>query len=371
MRDPRIDQLADVLVGYSMDVQPGDNVYLSMRDYDKALTCALIEKVYEKKAFPFVELGDSAINRALYLGMDEELVKRMAEDAVHRMEKMNCQVSFRGGENDMELSDVPSDKLAMYRRLHWKPVHDVSRKNNVRWVVVQFPTAGAAQKANMSTEQFEDFFFDVCCVDYKKMDKAMDPLVELMEKTDKVRIQGEGTDISFSIKGIPAVKCAGRQNIPDGEVFTAPVKESVNGVITFNAPSIEAGTRFENIRLVFKNGKCVEATSNNTKKLNEILDTDEGSRYVGEFSFGLNPSIKIPMCDTLFDEKISGSFHFAMGSSYDDAYNGNESANHWDLVCMQGEGYGGTIEMDGRLVRKDGRFVIPELEALNPENFSK
>lgn len=201
------------------------------------------------------------------------------------------------------------------------------------------------------------------------MSDAMNPLVDLMNKTDKVHILAKDTDLTFSIKGIPAVKCDGACNIPDGEVYTAPVKDSVNGVISYNVPSIENGFRFENVRLEFKDGKIIKATANNSDKANALFDTDEGARYVGEFALGVNPYVTKAIGDILFDEKISGSFHFTPGCCYDDAPNGNKSAVHWDLVlCQTPEFGGGEIWFDDVLVRKDGRFVLPELFGLNPEN---
>ena len=226
-----------------------------------------------------------------------------------------------------------------------------------------------AQLAKMSTEAFEDFYFQVCNLDYSKMSAAMDSLVELMDQTDKVRLVGPGTDLTFSIKGIKAIKCAGELNIPDGEVYSAPVRDSVNGVVTYNTPSPYQGFTFENVKLTFKDGKIIEATANNTERINKVFDTDEGARYVGEFAIGVNPYILHPMQDILFDEKIDGSFHFTPGQCYDDAYNGNKSNIHWDLVNIQRPEYGGgEIYFDDVLIRKDGRFVIPELEKLNPEN---
>ncbi|WP_312049560.1 aminopeptidase, partial [Exiguobacterium profundum] len=213
------------------------------------------------------------------------------------------------------------------------------------------------------------FYFNVCTLDYGKMDRAMDGLVELMNKTDRVTLKGPGTDLSFSIKDIPAIKCSGQMNIPDGEVFTAPVKDSVNGVITYNTPSPYQGFTFENVKLTFKDGKIVDATANDTERINEVFNTDEGARYVGEFAIGVNPYIQHPMKDILFDEKIDGSFHFTPGQAYDEAYNGNNSSVHWDLVNIQRPDYGGgEIWFDDVLIRKDGRFVIDALLPLNPEN---
>ena len=189
---------------------------------------------------------------------------------------------------------------------------------------------------------------------------------KLMERTDRVEIAGPGTDLRFSIKKIPAVICGGDRNIPDGEVFTAPVRDSVNGFVTFNAPTIYQGTSFDHIRLEFENGKIVKATSNQTKKLNDVLDADAGARYIGEFSLGFNPHILHPMRDILFDEKIAGSFHFTPGQAYETADNGNRSQVHWDMVNIQRREYGGgEIYFDGKLIRKNGEFVVPALQSLN------
>ena len=285
------------------------------------------------------------------------------------MDKMDCYIGIRGGDNSYELSDVPEDIMQEYDKRYGIPVHSDRRVAHTRWVILRYPTPSMSQLASMSTEAFEDYFFDVCCLDYQKMSNAMNPLVDLMNRTDKVRIVAKDTDLTFSIKGIPAIKCDGACNIPDGEVYTAPVKNSVNGVISYNTPSIENGFRFENVRLEFKDGKIVKATANNSEKANAIFDTDEGARYVGEFAIGVNPYVTKAIGDILFDEKISGSIHFTPGCSYDDAPNGNKSAVHWDLVlCQTPEFGGGEIWFDDVLIRKDGRFVIPELFVLNPEN---
>jgi aminopeptidase len=302
------------------------------------------------------------------MGATPEQWQMMAKYEADRMRDMDAYIGVRAGENASELSDVPPEKNDIYQK-HWqKPVHTEIRVNETRWVVLRWPNPAMAQLAAMSTEAFEDYYFDVCTLDYERMDKNMDPLKARMERTDRVKIVGPGTELEFSIKGIPAIKCAGNLNIPDGECYTAPVRESVNGVLSYNTPSVYQGFTYENIRFEFQNGKIVKATANDSGRLNAVLDTDEGARYIGEFSLGFNPYILKPMKDTLFDEKIAGSFHFTPGNAYKDADNGNRSAIHWDLVQIQRPDYGGgEIYFDGELIRKDGLFMVDELKGLNPD----
>jgi len=218
----------------------------------------------------------------------------------------------------------------------------------------------------MSTAAFEDFYFDVCTADYAAMGRSQQPLVARMEAADQVKIVAPGTELEFSIRGVPVIPCFGERNIPDGEVFTAPVRESINGVIRFNTQSRYQGTVFDNIQFEFKAGQIVRAEANETKKINEILDSDEGARFCGEWAIGTNNRVKHPMLDTLFDEKIGGSFHLTPGQAYDEANNGNNSRIHWDLVLIQREDYGGgEIWFDGELLRKDGLFVPEDLHELN------
>ena len=366
--DTRINKLADLLVNYSCDVQKGDKVLI---DYEgeccKNLVRQLIKNIYKRGGMPYVNIKDSAITREILLECSEKQITFMNDYQLAQMQGMQGYIAIRAGGNTSELSDVPSEKLNMYYKLT-RPVLDY-RVNETKWVVLRYPNNSMAQLANTSLEAFEDFYFDVCTLDYKKMSKAMDSLVELMNKTDNVKIKGPGTDLTFSIKDIPAVKCDGERNIPDGEVYTAPVRESMNGTISYNTPSEEQGFTYENIVFEIKDGKIIKATSNDNDRINQLLDTDESARYFGEFALGVNPYILNPMKDTLFDEKICGSFHLTPGASYEDAPNGNKSAIHWDLVMIQRPEYdGGEIYFDDVLIRKDGLFVIPELECLNPEN---
>lgn len=368
MIDSRIRTLARNLVRFSCSLQRGERVLIESVGGNDPLAKVLVEEAYAVGAVPFVWLGDKAIDRALLMGCTDEQLRLRAELDGALMNKMQAYIGVRGGANAAELADVPQEQNDRYMRLYWSEVHSKIRVPKTRWVVLRYPHPSMAQMAGMSTEAFEDYYFNVCNLDYSRMERAMQPLKALMERTDRVHIKGPGTNLTFSIKGIPAIICAGHANIPDGEIYTAPVRDSVNGTLAYNAPSEHNGFTYTDIRFTFKNGKIIEATSNDDARINRDLDVDENARYVGEFALGVNPYITFPMKDTLFDEKISGSFHFTPGCAYDDAFNGNKSALHWDLVCIQTPAYGGgEIYFDGVLIRRDGLFVLPELEALNPE----
>lgn len=367
LRDSRIEKLAHNLINYSVKLGAGEKVLIENFGVQKELVMALVEEAYKAGGFPFVSLKEPQIDRALMLGANSEQYEKIAEFEGNVMKEMDAYIGLRAGDNINETSDVPADKLKIHGDTIGK-MHSNIRVKNTKWVVLRYPSSSMAQLAKMSTVGFEDFYFNVCNLDYGKMSAAMDGLVELMNKTDKVHLVGPGTDLTFSIKDIPAIKCAGEMNIPDGEVFTAPVRNSINGKLTYNTPSPYQGFTFENVSFTFKDGKIVEATANDTARINKVLDTDEGARFVGEFAIGVNPFIHEPMQDILFDEKIEGSFHFTPGQCYDEAFNGNQSAIHWDLVNIQRADYGGgEIYFDDVLIRKDGIFVLPELEALNPE----
>ncbi len=369
MIDPRITKLADTLVNYSCAVKSGDKLLLEAIDVPVAFATEIVRLTAEAGGHPLVMLKSNQIDRALRRVATEEQFDLIADVERLQMENVQCYIGARGNHNVAELSDVPLERQKVWERTVWRRVHSEIRVPKTRWVVMRWPTPSMSQLADMSTEAFEDFYFDVCTMNYAKMGEGMQVLKKIMEATDQVRIKGpQDTDLSFSIKGIPAIPCAGKLNIPDGEVFTAPVRDSVNGVMHYNTPSLYRGVTHENVRLEFRDGKITGATSSNTKALNEVFDTDEGARYVGEFAIGVNPFITKPMKDTLFDEKISGSIHFTPGKAYDEAPNGNDSEIHWDMVLIQTPEYGGgEIYFDGELIRKDGLFVPEALHCLNPD----
>lgn len=367
MTDPRYTKLARLLVQYSTRVKPGDRVLLDMIDVPDEFTVELMRAVRAARGIPLVEVRHTRVTREILRGTNEKHAALVRDLELARMKRVQVYLALRGSPNISENSDVPSDRMSLYARLT-RPVLNY-RVNKTRWCVLRWPSPSMAQSAGMSTEAFENLYFDVCTLDYRKMAKAMVPLHRRMKQADQVHLKGPGTDLTFSIKGIGAKMCEGLLNIPDGEVFSCPVKNSVNGVIQFNTPTIYSGTKFENVRLEFKNGKVIKATSNNSKRLNEILDTDPGARYVGEFSLGFNPYILNPMCDILFDEKIAGSLHFTPGQAYEVCDNGNRSAVHWDMVLIQRKDWGGgEVWFDGELIRKDGLFLPRDLRPLNPQN---
>jgi aminopeptidase len=369
MHDPRYDKLAATLVQHSTKVQPDENVLIETFDAPEAMTVALVRAVANAGGRALVNLRQGTVQRALLQNATEASMEVAATAALDQMKNVQVYIGVRGAWNTAELSDIPADRMKIYTRLYQHPVHLEHRVKKTRWCITRFPLPSMAQDAQMSSEAFEQFFFDVCTLDYGKMGRACEPLVELMSKTDRVKIVGPGTDLQFSIKDVGVVPCFGSHNIPDGECFTAPVRDSVNGKISFNVPTIEHGTTHENVVLTLKDGKVVEAISSQTAKLNEVLDTDDGARYIGEWSLAFNPYILQPMKDILFDEKIAGSFHFTPGQAYDEADNGNRSEVHWDMVCIQRPEFGGgEIYFDDVLVRKDGLFVPQQLHGLNPEN---
>lgn len=370
MKDIRIEKLANNLLTYSVNIKEGENILIEMIGEDGIyLAKELIKKAEELGAKPYFNIINPEILRVMLENATEEQIKLYAKYDLLRMKDMDAYIGIRATQNASELSDISKEKMELYNKYYTVPVHFEERVKNTKWCILRYPNNAMAQMSKMSTDTFEEFFFNVCNLDYSKMSNAMDSLKDLMNKTDKVHILGNGTDLTFSIKGIPAEKYTGTFNIPDGEVATAPIKTSVNGCITYNTETTYNGITFNNIRFEFENGKIIKATANKSKELNEILDTDEGARYIGEFAIGLNPYIEKTIGDTLFDEKVKGSFHFTPGDALQESDNGNRSSIHWDIVNIQTPEYGGgELYFDDVLIRKDGRFVLPELECLNPEN---
>ena len=369
MLDPRIKKLAELLIDHSTQLQPGEKVLIEAFDLpDPSLVCCLVELAHARGGIALVNWKNNAIARSMLHHGNEASFTLRGNLEAHTMEQMDAYIGIRGTSNSNELSDVPSSQMQLYQEHCWHRVHHSLRVPKTKWVVLRYPPASMAQSAEKSTEQFEDFYFKVCTADYPKLARNQQPLQKRMEAAKQVRIVAPNTDLTFSIEGIPVVASHGRRNIPDGEIFTSPVRDSVNGVITYNTKTLNQGVVFDCIRFEFKDGKIVHAECANgqNKRLNEILDTDEGARYIGEWSLGLNNEISEPMLDTLFDEKIGGSLHLTPGNAYDNADNGNRSKVHWDIVLIQTKAYGGgEVWFDDELIRKDGFFIPDDLQPLN------
>ena len=370
--DSRITKLAENILYNSVRLKKGETIYLEAFDTStKDLLSELIRITIKIGATPFYFYNNMDFVRSCMEGATDKQIQAYADIHKGLMDKADCYVAIRGYDDMFALSDVADKDQERYNKIFGKQVHMQIRLPKTRWCVLRYPNNTMAATSRMSLRGFEDFYFKACLLDYSKMGQAMKPLKKLMDKTSEVHIIGKDTDLSFSLKGQKSIICDGKMNIPDGEVYTAPVKNSINGYVQFNTDTTHDGVFFSNIRLEFKDGKIVKGTSvANNAKFQKILDLDAGSRYMGEFALGVNPYVTHPILDILFDEKICGSFHMAIGNSYEDeTNNGNVSAIHWDLVKIQTkEQGGGEIWFDNKLIRKDGLFVLPELEGLNPKN---
>lgn len=361
----RILKLAKIIVNHSIRVKENDRVLITYEGIESMpLVKAISKEIINNKGVVVADYQNQDLENYINENITDKIIEAKTKKIKFEVENYDAFVRICYRKSDYY--DKNMDKEMKRKLLKSIEPYKEIKVNEKRWVLLNYPSIVDAFKAHLTPEEFYEFSLNAMTVDYDQMYQNTLPLKELMEKTDKVRIVSPNTDITFSIKGLPAIICAGECNIPDGECFTAPVKDSVNGTITYNVPSPYHGEIFEHVSLTFKDGKIVEARSNNNSKLKEIFETDEGARYVGEFSLGFNPLIKNPMGDILFDEKIAGSLHFTPGCSYDECPNGNKSKIHWDLVLIQREEYGGgEVYFDDVLIRKNGKFVLPELEKLN------
>ena len=369
--DDRNIQLAHNLITNSISLKRNDNLLIEVIGKDGlTLGNEIVKQAKEIDAKAYLSIVDYNDLREFLTNASENEIIEYGKKDYERMKNMQAYIGISAPTKDKELEGVPQEKLEWYNKYYTALVHLKQRVKHTKWCILRYPNEYYANKNNMTLEAFKDFYYNVCNVDYNKMKKAMEPLKILLNRTDKVHIVAPETDLTFSIKGIPAEKYYGTFNIPDGEVATCPVKNSINGYITYNTKTKYNNIIFENIRFDFENGKIIKATAkNNVKELNQILDTDEGARYIGEFAFGLNPYVNNTMCDTLFDEKINGSFHLTPGMALEESDNGNRSAIHWDIVKILRKEYGGgEIYFDNVLIMKDGKFVLNDLKGLNREN---
>ncbi|MEX2463121.1 MAG: aminopeptidase [Balneolaceae bacterium] len=367
MYSQKDNELAQQLIQHSTELKRGENILLQLVGLNGiGLIRALVDATREMGANPFVKIEDSETNRILLENGNDEFWKlQSSADQLPLMKQMDAFIGIRAAENIYENSGVSKQANDAYSKHFLNPVHFKQRVEHTKWVVLRYPSPAFAMNAKMTTTEFVQFYYDSCLLDYSKLEEAMKPLEEILKKTDQIHLKGHGTDIRFSVKGQNWIPCFGKRNIPDGELFSSPLIDSVNGEITY-APSVYQGKPFEFVKLLVKDGVVRDFDSSNNDALKEILDTDDGSRRFGEFSFGLNPVIQNPMYDILFDEKIYGSNHLTLGKDYAIAANGNSSNIHWDLVCI-----GADVYLDGERVREGRLFVKEELKGLNPDQLLK
>lgn len=358
--------LSKRIIKESLKIKENERVFISYHDdHCKSFVKYLITAIIECKGIPFVKRVDSDIQAYLLKNTKDNRIEHLHKMSLEEVNWYDAIIEITYTTNIYEEREVDKEvRSKVIRAL--KESRDIRNKEK-KWILLNYPSLLDAYKAKMDYDSYYKHAIESMLLNYEKMKEMILPLKEWMEKTDKVRIVGPDTDLTFSIKGMPAIPCLGDFNLPDGEIFTAPLKKSVNGRITYNTPSPYLGNVFTNVSLTFEKGKIIKATCNeDNEKLENILNTDEGSSYIGEFALGFNPVILDPMGDILFDEKIKGSLHFTPGDSYAEADNGNHSSIHWDMVLIQREEYGGgEIYFDDVLIRKNGVFVLPDLESLN------
>jgi len=353
MTDPRAKKAAQILVDHSAKLKKGDYVQIITDPEAKELALEVYKLALQRGAYPKIVVSLPGQSYIYYKYASKEQLSKFPEISYYEIKKTDAVIYIGAPNNTKELTNVDPKKISIRQRV-CKKISDY-RVNNTKWILYEYPTEALAQDAEMSLEEFTDFAYNATNVDWKKESKKQDKLKKILDKGKSVRIIGKNTDISFSIAGKKAIKCDGDHNMPDGEVFTEPVKHSINGYITYDFPAIHGGREVDGIRLEFKDGKVVKATATkNEEFLKQMLETDSGSRYVGEFGVGVNYNIKKFIKNTLFDEKIGGTIHLALGNAYQETGGENSSAIHWDMIKDLRKG--GKLYIDGKLVQENGKF---------------
>jgi len=373
MEFDRLDVLAERMANYSLKMKRGERCLIAAGHSAMPLVKAFAEACVQAGAIPITYFMDEEITRLFLVSLPQDDDKILTEaigtyvNPLHlMMDGVESVVIIRSKETDTPYAGATGKTLMAYQQQFGRLFHRFT--NEKKWIVLDWPTILQAEKAGMTYAEFYKFVMDISLVDYAAMYTAALPAKAILDAADRVQIKGPGTDLRFSKKGINTIIGAAANSYPDGELYTAPVRDSVEGYVTFTVPSIYMGQTFEGIHLEFKKGQIIKATcqKGSEEALNAIFKTDEGASYIGEFALGINPNVCQPMNDIHYDEKIAGSFHFTPGNCYNDAYNGNRSAIHWDQVCMQDLAHGGgEIWLDGQLLRKDGVFVMEGFRALN------
>lgn len=367
MADIRIEKLAELLVNYSVAVRPNDKVAIMAPEIAAPLTKAIYAKVLQAGGHPLVVPRSMDTLELLYRYGTPEQLAYVHESQRLIVEKYDVRIVIIGEENTKVLSRVDPDKMVIYDKARTELTNIMMRRSasgELRWVLAPYPTNAYAQDADMSLGDYEDFLYKACMPDlsdpigyWQKIAAEQDRIVQWLKNRKTVHIIGPETDLKLSVAGRTFINCAGKFNVPDGEVFTGPVEDSAEGCVYFSYPAIESGREVAGIRLWFSRGKVVKATAEkNEEFLLRTLDTDAGARYLGEFAIGTNEGITQFTREILFDEKIGGSFHLALGAGYPETGSRNESAIHWDMVCDLRSG--GEIRVDGELMYQNGKFVI-------------
>jgi aminopeptidase len=354
--DRRWSQLGEILVNYSTRTKTGDRLLITMMEPETfPLTLAVYEQAVRAGAFPQVQFSSAYLERALLLHGSDELIARVPDLERNGMEWADVSIGLRGARNPHELAGIPTERLAAHKRA--LGVISALRNKQTRWVLVRVPNESFAQAAGMSLGEAMEFFFDATLRDWEEASRRYRRIGDLFQTASRVRIVGRDTDLAFSTAGRTYVVGDGHINIPDGEVYTAPVDDSAEGVIAFKYPGVYAGRSITGIRLEFRAGEVVAATAETGEEfLHQILSIDDGARRIGEFGVGVNEGIDRFVGDILFDEKIGGTIHLALGRAYAECGGTNQSALHWDLVKdLRAEG---AIELDGRRVFENGGFLL-------------
>jgi aminopeptidase len=367
MADIRIEKLADMLVNYSVSVKPGDTVAIVAPDVARPLTLAIFKKTLQAGGHPIVMGRNEEQMELLYRFGSKEQLEYIHEGQRVVTEKYDVRIVILANENTKALSRIDPAKMVIYDKARADLMKTMMRRSaakELRWTIAPYPTNALAQDAEMSLSEYEDFLYKACMPNlddpvgyWQSCSREQQRVVDWLKGKDRVHVTAPGTDLWLSVKGRTFIDCSGKFNVPDGEVFTGPVEDSAQGHVYYSYPAIESGREVTGIRLWFEKGKVVKATAEkNEPFLLETLDTDAGSRYLGEFAIGTNEGITQFTREILFDEKIGGSFHMALGAGYPETGSQNESAIHWDMVCDLRKD--SEITVDGQLMYKNGRFVI-------------
>ena len=370
MRDPRLGKLAEVLVNYSVGVKRGQLVRISAASVAEPLVVEIYREVVRAGGHPMVRMSADELGEIFFKGATDEQLDYLNPVAKFEVETIDCSIGVWADENTKALTNCDPKRMARNSAAR-RPIGDIfmrrAAEGRLKWSGTQFPCQASAQDADMSLGEYEDFVFGAGLLNeadpvaaWKRVSERQQRLVDFLNgKSDYHVTSANGTDLRMSVAGKKWINCDGHENFPDGEVFTGPAVDSASGIVRFSFPAVHGGREVENVRLKFKDGKVVEASADKGEEfLISMLDMDAGSRLLGECAIGTNYNITRYTKNTLFDEKIGGTVHFALGAGYPETGNSNQSGLHWDMVVDLR--MGGVVEIDGVKVSENGRFVKGE-----------